>query len=261
MRKILLLLCLVPLVLSGKVRSVDHFEEINRYVKPGSWVIVDIDGTLIDAAQMLGSTHWLYDHLSRLVHEEGLAPAEAAFVFEEKLGSVRASVPFKPMEEGIPALIADLQERGHVVFALTHRPLSMCKATKRHLASCGIDLKRTSPIDGDACFSDLSRMHDGVIFVSDFGPKGRTLSLLLQELAERPREIVFVDDSEHNVTSVAQMCEELKIPCHAFYYQQRNKRHADYSRAVADIQLAALPQVLSDNQARLSLRCGSGSAG
>lgn len=247
--RLLLLLCLVPLALRGEMHTIDHFDEMQEWVKPDTWVICDIDGVLIDAAQMLGSTHWLYDHLRELVHEEGMAPAEAAFVFEEKFGHVRANVPYAPMEDNIPAAIAALQTKGHTTFALTHRPLSMHTATGKHLASVGLDFTKTSPLTKDHWFSDLSRMHGGVLFVSDFGPKGRTLALLLKHLDTTPPSIVFIDDSEHNVKSVDQTCKELGIPCHACYYQLRKQRHATYSRDIADIQLAALPAILSDGKA------------
>ncbi len=250
--RFLLLFCLVPLALRGEMHTIDHFEELNERIQPGTWVIVDIDGTLIDAAQMLGSTHWLYDHLKELVHEKEHAPAEAAFAFEEMLGSVRACVPYVPMEEYIPEMIADLQVRGHTVFALTHRPLSMHAATKKHLSSVGLDFTKTSPLKKDHWFSDLSRLHDGVLFVSDFGPKGRTLALLLEHLGKTPQAIVFIDDSEHNVKSVDQTCSELGIPCHACYYQLRKQRHATYSREIADIQFAALPNILTDEEARVA---------
>jgi phosphoglycolate phosphatase-like HAD superfamily hydrolase len=261
--KLLITFCLAPLLLWGEIRSIDRFEEIYQHVKPGSWVIVDIDGTLIDAAQMLGSTHWLYDHLQALVREEGHEPAEAAFRFEEKLGSIRASVPYTPMEEIIPEIIADLQARGHIVMALTHRPLSMYEATEKHLQSIGLDLTKTSPTRGDFWLPDLSRVRRGVVFVSDFGPKGRTLAYLFERLNVSPKDLVFIDDSEHNVTSVHTTCEQLGIPCRSLYYKLRKKRHASYSRELADIQLMALPQILSDQEASLRLRqqCASDSAG
>ena len=241
-------------MLHGEIHTIDRFEEMQKWVRPDTWVICDIDGVLIDAAQMLGSTHWLYDHLHHLVHEEGMAPAQAAFAFEQEYGHVRATVPYVPMEESIPQTIAALQSKGHTVFALSHRPLSMYTATEKHLASVNIDFRPTSPLSKDHWFSDLSRMHDGVLFVSDFGPKGRTLALLLNYLGTTPPSIVFIDDSEHNVKSVHATCEELGIPCHACYYQLRKRRHANYSREIADIQLAALPEILSDHEATLSLR-------
>jgi len=62
MKKIFAALCLIPSCLFGVVFESDQMKDILPQVEEGTWVLLDVDNTLIEASTQLGSAQWR-DHI------------------------------------------------------------------------------------------------------------------------------------------------------------------------------------------------------
>lgn len=176
--------------------DLNRMDKALRTVDADTVVAFDLDNTVLQAAQTLG-TDQFFGFLVKKAAELGLE-GDAAIEW-----ALREATPIQPVtkvqavEQRTPALIADLQERGITVFALTARPAIWTKGTLRQVRSLGVNFKVTAP---EFAYDTASGyVEDGVIFLARGANKGRALVSLLKE---HPKRIIFIDDKLSNVQSV-----------------------------------------------------------
>src|SRR6185295_19513956 len=112
---------------------------------PKTLIIFDIDNTILCPQQVLGSDPWFRYYKERLV-AEGLSEKEALSGAVEMLHRVYRKTKVKLIESKTPSVIESLQKRKQPVIALTTRSVEVADCTVNHLASLGVDMKKTRPL-------------------------------------------------------------------------------------------------------------------
>lgn len=237
------LMCLLAIgFLHAEIIEIDQMADILPAIEPDSLVLFDMDDTLTDSTISLGSGAWRKwlrqtdpDHHDELTY----------FVAQK--------VPVKPVEEGIPAIVEDLQEREVHVYVLTARGLStwyssaipdIDQLTNRQLLSAGLDFRK----------SRLPRrfredVFDGVLYASPM-KKGAFLQDFFTKIEYRPKRVIFIDDKLDQVQSVERAMEEMGVPFVGFWYTRVNTENFD--PRIADIQYRELVEndlILTDSEA------------
>lgn len=221
-------------------------------LRKGTLVVFDIDNTILQTTQTLGSVQWA-DWYERELKAQGLPADEANRISSGKWVQINRSSGAELVEQVTPNIIANLQARGFQVLALTARPTSILLQTLRDLPRFGIHFGRSwpsarfnSPFPG-AAYSG------GILFVGQTNSKGAVLKEFLRQNSLRPSAIRFVDDKRKYVDSLEQAFEGSGI-----FYVGYRYGGADYRVAHFDARLAKFAQayfdrtgiVLSDTRAR-----------
>lgn len=138
------------------------------------------------------------------------------------------------LEDHTAVLIAELQEKGHTVIALTVRNTArFVHSTAEHLAKLGIDFSRSGisatdfVVDG---FDGAAMYYQGIISVGPHS-KGAVLMHLLEKLQINPTKIIFVDDKRHHIEAVQAHAQVKNIPFVGLRYNGRDNVTAKLSEA------------------------------
>jgi len=104
----------------GEIVEVEHITAVNEYVTPTTLVVFDLDNTVIEPAQALGSEQWFQHYLNKLL-DSGMEADEAVDQTVALLDAVQNLTEVRLVEYNTRDIIAGLQEAGVAVMAVTSR--------------------------------------------------------------------------------------------------------------------------------------------
>jgi len=140
------------------------WRDVASLVDQGTLVVFDIDNTLVQPAQSLGSDQW-FTYVMKSYVERGMPKEDAlakTLAFWRRINEVTRVVPAEPET---PLFMRRLQDRGIRVMALTSRSTDVVDLTERHLREAGYDLTRTAARGtGDVVLAPGLRYRRGVLF-------------------------------------------------------------------------------------------------
>ncbi len=263
---LLSLICFLCLLCSGfaskHVIETTDMAHVLDYVSEGTLVVFDLDNTLIETSQHLGSDEWFSHRLKHLLTkghniDEALRMVMPHYVAIQKKTSVRYVDP------AIPQILHKMHQPGVQLIALTKRDPELAERTLEQLASLHIDFSATSEISGSILFPDHhnSIYRNGIIFVAQQEEKGPVFKAFLSNIDTLPKQIILIDDKMAHIQSVATALESLHIPFIGVRYGGADQKVSGFDPQIADIQWEYFEKILSDEEARLLIalkHCKSG---
>ena len=251
MKRVLILLLVVSLqAVSGVIIESNHFSSITDYLKEDSWLIVDIDNTLIEPIQTLGSDQW-FRHRIMWYKQQGYDDSTSLVKALDEWQAVQFITKVKLVEEGTPELIRSLQDEGRSVMGLTSRGLALATRTVEQLDSVGIDLSRAAFSDSDLFFFNPRAIlyRKGVLFCAGTH-KGEAFYKMLKMSKAKPRAVVFIDDRHKDLVSVEKVCEREGIEFVGLRYGFTDEKVENFDYRVTNVQFHRMVNILSDEAAR-----------
>lgn len=246
---------LFALSATAEVREIRSMRELPSFTVKGERTILvfDLDNTIIEAAQTLGSDQW-FDHLVKRFTDAGEArPVDHAIALWTQ---VAAKTRVRPVESLTPRLIASAQAAGIPVIGLTARRVDVAETTEAQLASVGVRIfsKSLPPaLRSDIDFGDGAKRVRGITYVGPTVSKGEAITRILKASGLRPDRIVFADDKVKHVNSVDQALNAFPGLTHwELRYGAADPRVASYDERIAAIQERAFAEtgrILSDEEA------------
>lgn len=227
----------LPYAAWAEIRETQSMQEIIPLIGKDTLVVFDIDNTVLESRQTLGSDQF-FGFLVKKATEQGLAGADAIKCALKNASLVQPTSRVRPVEAPTPRLIAEIQKRKIPHFALTARPIAWASKTLQQLNSIRVDFTKSSTYSGDINFGpkSMGRYLGGVVFMSDGGDKGQYLVEFLKAIDLRPRKIVFVDDKLKNVESVEAALNGTPIKHISFRYGAADERVKNFNSDVAEVQ-------------------------
>jgi hypothetical protein len=242
-------------LLCAEVIETPHFNEVKKYIKPETLVILDIDDTLLLPTQTLGTDAWFLYRIEQH-KKEGMKHKDA---FEKALAewqAIRHITKIKIVEEGTDQLINEMQEGKVVVMGLTTQGLALATRTIQQLASLNIDLSKTAPCQEEHYFiNKLGVLYrQGILFTAGT-PKGEALVKLFSKIDFHPKQIVFVNDKETHLRDVEEVAKREGIEFIGLRYSYCDARIAAFDPQIAEMQWkqSTLCHILSDEEAKALL--------
>lgn len=223
--------------------------DILCYVNATTWVIFDVDNTLITSKTHYGSAKWHYWESQRLKHQ-GLDDEKIYKVLRSQSLATMEKCPIALMEPMIPAIVSDAQKRAFCVFGLTARHPEMKDITLLQLRSVFIDLSVNSGFLSTISqgFSDSSLFWDGIWFLSVFNQKGKAIRHLLRQSESLPSRIVFIDDVLNHLFNMEDSLVDSGVELIAIHYMQGDELF--YDPEIAAIQAFFFPKIVSNEEAK-----------
>ncbi len=230
---------------TSDVQKIDSIEQARTELlkaTPQTLVIFDMDQTLMNPTEQFFNL--LYQSVSDfdpadhdfirtlLAKNQALIAARKGFGQSIALvSSIFAKTNFIPVETTTIALIKELQARGVKVIALTSSNTgifgvieSMQEWRLRNLHQIGLDFS-SSFVPQELELTTVPKEYGSPavfyhgILCAALNPKGKVLAAFLDNVAWKPTNIIFFDDSKEQCESVATEMKKRGIPTHSYWYR------------------------------------------
>jgi len=194
-------------ITSGIYQS-NNIREVLKYCSFDSWLVLDLDNTVYECLEELGSDQWFtcfMEYAARIVIDE----AEAFNLVIAIYDAVQYHINHKTVEPNIINIINAFQAIGIPVLGLTARSNRICVITQHQLTSLGIDFSRSwdsLPFALGKLNNQTPVFHDGIIFC-DGMDKGVCLDLFFKQTRLMPKAVVMADDKEKHLLAVKRVIE------------------------------------------------------
>jgi hypothetical protein len=243
---------------SGRVVETNDLAHIFNYLEEDTLFAFDLDNTLMETAQHLGSDQWFSYHFNRYLNEEGLSLEETQDKITPLLITVQNRTQMRLVDPRIPEFLSHMREKNIPMIGLTKRIPELSERTFEQMAALQIDFNQTAPIDRELTFQDLqgTLVKKGIIFLSREIGKGAALLAYLNLLEKMPRVIV-VDDKLSHIHNIAEVLEPLGVDFIGIRYGGADERVNSFNPLIADLQWEHFHNILSDEQALHLLELGS----
>lgn len=225
-----------------------HFSELATIIRacPGL-VVLDVDNTLMEPLQELGSVQW-YDDCTAALCEQGLDYTLASARVYPEWVKLQKTLPVKPVEPEIPEILHAWQQEGIQVMAMTSRGIDLTYRTVEQLASIGIDLHKNALSDRMFIVEPPSPLHShqgimykrGVLLCQPPSNKGTVLKRFLEAIKTVPEQIIFVDDVLSNIQDVQVALADTGISVVGIRYGACDEKVRNFNRSLAQAQLKQL---------------------
>lgn len=221
--------------------------------------LYDIDDTLFDFPNMLGSQAW-----RRYIAREA-KKIDSSENWHDKFTLMLAQKAAVVPVEGnkTTQFIDEVNNRGHIQAGLTSRQRDVWyntpqqgvdDLTAKQLLSASITFSNNHLENVYPQLSTAPEYANGIFFV-DTKLKGDYLIKLLKDAPELPEKVVFVDDKLDQAESVAKALNQLGIPCECYFYTATAEKTEAFDPLIANIELYYFcksdgNEVISDQEAR-----------
>ncbi|MFQ5729533.1 MAG: DUF2608 domain-containing protein [Waddliaceae bacterium] len=235
--------------LQGEIIETKRMNELHQYLEPGMLVVFDIDNTLIEPVQELGTDQWFGDRIKR--YESYNMPFQAAKKKAlREWQAVQYITDVKLVEKGIDEIVSALQKDGVPIIGLTTRGMEMCIRAVDQLESVNIDLEKTAPTKEERYFFNGEGVvyTRGVLFTSNT-PKGIALRKFLASIDYHPKSILFVNDKLSHIKPLEEMCREDGIKFVGLRYGYLDEKAKNVRHHIAEVQWQHFGKILSDQAA------------
>jgi hypothetical protein len=248
---LLLLGALLPLVQGiGLVIETSSIDHAFTYLEKDTLYVFDLDNTLIESVQHLGSDQWVAHELNQRT-SQGQSLDDALCHVIPYWIEVQNRTEMRLVDPAIPNLLMKMQKKNVAMIGLTKRPPELSDRTLQQMKPLNIDFSKTAHHKEELIFSELSgtQFKQGIIFVSQGVDKGPCLLAYLKTLKKIPKRIVVIDDKMSNVKNIADAIEPLGIPFIGIRYGAADEKVKAYNPEIAELQREHFQKILSDEEA------------
>ncbi len=224
----------------AEIRETTSMAEAVIDAQVGDVVVFDIDNTIAEPAQTLGTDQW-YEYL---VHKNKASGKTEDQAIDEALRDwvrVQKVTSLRPVEEITPTLIQDLLAKKITVLGLTARPTALKESTTRQLQAIGVSLETNGYSYNDQ--KDIE-FYSGVLFVGPKNNKGLVLADFFATQNISPRRLIFVDDKVKHVNNMDAV------------FAQKGQDNINFRYGAADARVKAFDSKIADYQWDLFVKTG-----
>ncbi len=249
--RFILILFLTLSSLEAKIFQTNRIEDALTHLNKSSWLLLDIDDTLLEGENQLGRVEWHYHEIKkRILH--GISSERAQKCCYPQWILSQTICPIRTVEPNTASIIAKMQKIAHSVMGITKRHPSIAALSVEQLAKLHIDFSKTAPTLPSHFDWTQTVYRNGVWFISDFFSKGKAFAHLIAIAENKPSRVIFIDSAKLHLEEMEKALESFKIEFIGIHYTKAHERPFD--PAIADLQYSSLPEILSDAQAAAILK-------
>ncbi len=219
--------------------KIDSLNQIVNSKSTQTIYFLDIDDTLFDFPCMLGSKAWRKYIISATKDDftENWHDVFSLFIARNH--------PLETVEVLTSRFVQELQMKGCGVFGLTARERKIWYDTPMddidlltisQLESVGINFNNESLTKAYPYLTNNPEYFKGIFF-ADIEPKGEYLLKLFKDASQLPKKVIFIDDKQSQVESVAAALNLLGISYECYWYAATEEKAARFDPLIANIQL------------------------
>jgi hypothetical protein len=245
-----LFLFVMSFQLNGEIVQTNTMKELYDHLQPGMLIVFDIDNTIIEPKQTLGSDQWFHHRMDEYKSYGYSDSNSLEFALREWM-AIQNLTEVQLVENDTGSIITDLQHKGYDVIGLTTRGLGMSTRTIHQLQSVGVSLQVTAPSKDEFHFMNGRGVlyHEGILFTAATD-KGEALRKYINTIGYIPKSVMFINDKYSHIVPVAEFCEGANIPFIGLRYAYLDEKVANFPRQVALVQFYNFGRILTDEAAK-----------
>lgn len=252
-KRVFLILLLLPVFLSARTEELSRLKEIFLCIESSpeeTLVVFDIDNTLLKSTQQLGSVAW-GDFVTADLEKKGITSRDAQEIESIFWMSIQPRIKVQAVDPDTADVIQEIQARKIPVMCLTARKPMEAECTASQLASIGVDLS------GSLLHTASNASYQyGILFATPTNKKSDVFISFIKENNLKLTRVIFIDDKLGHVQDMHDALKREGIECIGMRFTGADEDLKQFDPRIAEIQWKALPELLSDEQARLLLPPG-----
>lgn len=199
-------------------------------------IILDIDDTILESSQILGTPTWFYSLLNKL-RQNGASKLEAYDIMSKIDMFVQDKVAVKPIEDTTLSSIKYWQKNKMLVMGISSRPTSFEEITSKQLKSLGLDFYNKDLVCVEQNWHNTKGyLKNGVLYANEASTQGDIFRYFLELLTKKcNRKIELIgqaNDQKHYVDEIIKLTEENNIYHIAIIYgKATSKRIFDINKS------------------------------
>lgn len=210
-----------------------------------SFVVLDLDNTVMESIQELGSDQWFVKLMAYAIEISPSKETEALVL--AIYNAVQQRTKMKAVEDDVVSIIKKLQNRGTPVLALTARGPEIMQATFNQLDLIGINFynKRWGQDSFKLKIDDKEDrviFNQGILFCSGSN-KGICLDAFFKAINYHPQNIIMVDDKEKHLESVKKIAKGNFV---GLRYGYLDEKVSQFKKEKAEAQMAEISHLFPD---------------
>jgi len=232
----LLLFLIQNVNIHASIFESNTLQSMLQHANQDTLVVFDIDNTIAETHQYLGSDIWLCHKISEL-ESKGFTAEEALSIMLPMYYVIHTFKGMKPIQNA-PEIINKLQAMNIKTMALTNRSLLLVDLTIEQLKGMKIDFSKTKLFDKDLeldC-TYAAKFLQGIIFCAS-NDKGKILFCFLNKIGLKPKKIIFIDDKINHVKSVESAAQSNNVEFIGIRFSGTDKTKAGFIPEIADKQM------------------------
>ena len=203
--------------LRAEIIQTNRMEDVLPFVDENTWVLFDIDDTLVESKLQVGRAKWFFYEVKKLVDERHNLESAILELCPEWI-RVQEVCPIRPPELQIPNIVCEIQESAGAVLGVTARHPPISAATLKQLAYIGINFTFIAPECPKLEVKPPIHWEEGVLFLTDFNRKGEIFREWLEYSHFHSKKIILIDDSKENLIQMEEEMAKLGMPFTGFHY-------------------------------------------
>ncbi|MEY3183111.1 MAG: hypothetical protein RLZ35_1096 [Pseudomonadota bacterium] len=238
------------------ILEIQHIEDILHHVDKDTLLVFDLDNTLIEPHQTLGSDQWFNHHVTQTKQQFGTDKSLGLSKAVNDYNAVQHRSEVRLVDPKVNTLFKQLRDKDIKILGLTSRGASLREPTVRQLASVGLSFE--SPWNDHDYYYPLQsakhggNAHAGIVLTAG-AHKGDCLLEYLDHLEYTPTRVVFVDDRAEHLERVKASLVARGIHFIGFRYTYLDHKVKHFDPNIAAIQFEYLHKIISDEDARAIL--------
>lgn len=242
----------------AEIYEVSKLEEVYDYLSAecdrDTLIVFDIDNTLIEPVQELGTDQWFYHRIEDYIEAGHDARTALNRALREWVAIMNVT-KIRLCEESAEAIVNDLQKQGYPVIGLTTRGLGLSTLTIEQLQEVGIDLSLAAPYEGDLLIKNQrSVLYRGGILFTAGTHKGEALHRFFESIDYPAKRVMFINDKKSHLEPVEEMCAREGFEFVGLRYGYTDSRVQNFRRDLAKVQMEHFGCILSDEEAEQAMR-------
>jgi FMN phosphatase YigB (HAD superfamily) len=243
-------------VYANPIIETDRIEDLLQHIDKNTLVVFDLDNTLIEPHQTLGSDQWFVYHFEKTKESLGKENRHALIKAVDDYEAVHRRSDVRLIDPHIHTVFKYIKNQDIKILGLTSRGARLRESTIRQLQSVGLSFD--APWNDHDYHYPLEKAkhggnaHGGIVLTAG-AHKGECLLEYLDHLDYKPTRVVFIDDRAEHLSKVKSSLESRQIPFMGIRYTYLDDKVKAFDPHVAAIQLEHLHKIISDEDAKAIL--------
>jgi phosphoglycolate phosphatase-like HAD superfamily hydrolase len=252
--RFLLFFLLFGRLLSAELIEIQNIEEFSKHAGEDTLLVFDIDNTIFEPTQTLGTDQWFYHQIDQYV-DKGYPAQEALEIALAEWMAIQNVTKVQLVEPAVAKLIAKYQKKGWPLIGLTTRGLGLATRTVEQLQTLGVDLSKSSPIQQDHFIKNRGGVlfRGGILFTAGTN-KGSAFFKLLSKAGYDVKKVLFVNDKASHLRDVEKACKKRKVSFTGLRYGFLDNKVQNMRKDLARVQWDHFGKLLSDHDAENLLK-------
>ena len=203
-RLFLFFLLFLPFFLISQIQEIKTLSQIYPHLKKQTLVVFDLDNTLLEPVQDLGSDQW-FDSKRSFYKKKGFSSQVAFEKTYDEYYKIQSVTEVRLIEKDTLKVFEKAAEKNQIM-ALTTRDDNLSYATIKQLGKLKLIFKKP-PVAGEAyVYTDRGLLYREGIFFTAGAHKGRAFLAFLKKTGLKPKAVLFINDKLDPLKEMEEAC-------------------------------------------------------